>query len=79
MNVKQKFSILFYLKRSKTSKDGRIPIYVRITIDGLKEEFSLGCKVLSRHWDKKTKTVLARDPDFKAINKKIGQVKVDIE
>ncbi len=79
MNVKQKFSILFYLKRKKASKDGKIPIYVRITIDGLKDEFSLGCKVLSDHWENKTKTVLARDPDFKAINKEIGQVKVDIE
>ena len=44
MNVKQKLSILFFLKRKKITKDGKVPIYIRITIDGLEDELSLGCK-----------------------------------
>ena len=45
MNVKQNLSILFYLKRKKEGRDGRSPIYARVTIDGLQEEISTGQKV----------------------------------
>jgi hypothetical protein len=51
MYVRQRLSILFYLKRKKASKDGMIPIYVCITIDGLGAEISLGSKVLAEQWD----------------------------
>ena len=42
VNVKQNLSILFYLKRKKIDKAGKVPVYVRLTIDGLKDEMSLG-------------------------------------
>lgn len=42
MNFKQKLSILFYLKGCKKSSDGKVPIYIRITIDGMAEDLSLG-------------------------------------
>jgi hypothetical protein len=44
MNVKQNLSILFYLRRVKIDADGKIPVYVRLTIDGLKVNMSLGLK-----------------------------------
>jgi hypothetical protein len=51
MHVKQHLSILFYLKRRKAGKGDMIPIYVRITIDGLEAEISLGCNILAEQWD----------------------------
>ncbi|MBC7830079.1 MAG: hypothetical protein H7122_20205 [Chitinophagaceae bacterium] len=71
MNVKQKLSILFYLKRNKINRDGKSPLYARVTIDGLKEEISTGCKVCGKNWDNDAKTVLSSDPEFKKINKKL--------
>ncbi len=79
MNVKQNLSVLFCLKRQKITKDGRIPIYIRITIDGFEDQISLGCKILPCDWDNTTKTVRATEPNSKIINKKIGQAKTDIE
>ncbi|ANI89252.1 hypothetical protein A9P82_08075 [Arachidicoccus ginsenosidimutans] len=79
MNVRQNLFILFYLKRAKTTRDNKIPIYVRITIDGLSDEISTGCKVFSNDWDNKNKTVKSSAPDAKAINKKIRQITTDIE
>lgn len=79
MNVKQNLAILFYLKRKKTTKDGRIPIYIRITIDGREEEISMGLKVFSEDWDGDTKTVRSTDVNCKAINKKISLAETDIE
>jgi hypothetical protein len=40
MNVKQNLSILFFPKNQKLNKQGESAIYVRITIYGLKDEFS---------------------------------------
>ncbi|WP_343667835.1 phage integrase SAM-like domain-containing protein [Chitinophaga sp.] len=79
MNFKQKLAILFYVKRSKASKNSKIPIYVRITIDGLDKDFSSGCKVLDRDWDSKTKKVLTKDKSHKEINKKLCQIQTDLE
>ncbi len=79
MNVKQRFSILYFLKNNKSRSDGKSPIYARITIDGLKEEISTGCKANLKHWDKNSKTVTAGDPDFRKVNKKLLQLRVDLE
>lgn len=79
MNVRQNLSVLFYLKRKKITADKKIPIYVRITIDGLRDEFAFGYKVLDTDWDEEVKRIRPTDSHFKAINKKIGQATSDIE
>lgn len=79
MHVKQKFSILFYLKRKKINKEGTIPVYVRVTIDGLKDEIAMGFNVLSDDWSNDTKMVRSADSRYKVLNKKIGQTKADLE
>ena len=67
MKVNENLSILFYLNTPKKSKDGLVPIYGRITIDGKKDEFSSGKKLDPEHWD--AKTGAGKDcPDQKTIN-----------
>ena len=36
-----KLSILFYIKRARSNSDGKSPIYLRITVDGKRTEFSI--------------------------------------
>ncbi|MFT4155204.1 Arm DNA-binding domain-containing protein [Parafilimonas sp.] len=36
--METKLSILFYSKTSKTTKDGLVPIYLRVTINGARFE-----------------------------------------
>jgi len=79
MYVNQSVFILFYVKRKKMTADGKAPVYVRLTIDGLQEEMSLAIKIHPDHWDNAQKLVLPADPTYKALNKKIGQVKSDLE
>ncbi|MBL7699185.1 MAG: hypothetical protein JNK79_13550 [Chitinophagaceae bacterium] len=59
MQVHQNLSILFYRKRKKADKNGYIPIYCRVTIDGLEDEMSTGFKVLDDEWDNTNKLVLS--------------------
>jgi hypothetical protein len=50
-----------------------------VTIDGLKDEFSSRIKSPPDDWDVVTKTVFPSAPKAKEINKKIGQIKADLE
>jgi hypothetical protein len=49
MKVNVNLLILFYLNTPSKCKDGLVPIYVRITIDGKKDEFSSGKKLNSEY------------------------------
>jgi hypothetical protein len=35
------FGLLFYVKRAKIDNNGKAPIYVRITVDGIRSELSI--------------------------------------
>lgn len=75
----QKLTILYYLNRKKASPDGKAPIYVRITIDGQKKEFSLGFKTHPDQWDTKTKKVSAAEPDAAVINAQILKSEIELK
>jgi integrase len=80
MYIQQSFSILFYVRKSKMAEDGKAPLYARITIDGLKKEKAVkGVRIIPGHWDPENKVVLSDDPKSKSLNKKIGQMKTDLE
>lgn len=67
------------MKGSKKSSDGKVPIYIRIAIDGMAEDLSLGVKVLEVDWDCGNKIFRPTDRSYKVTNKKIGQTKADLE
>ena len=45
------FNILFYLRRNKLLKDGTVPIFMRITINGKRWDSSLQLGVDLNNWD----------------------------
>ncbi|PKP51501.1 MAG: hypothetical protein CVT92_12630 [Bacteroidetes bacterium HGW-Bacteroidetes-1] len=45
------FNVLFYAKHTKRLKDGTLPIFARITVNGNRNEFSLQRSVESGQWD----------------------------
>lgn len=57
MKVNEHLSVLFLLEKSKASADGSTPIWVRLTIDGARAEFSLGQKIQRDYWDQKNENV----------------------
>lgn len=79
MKVKQSLSILFYLFRQKKNKDGRVPIYVRITIDGDEAETSLGQKIHPDDWDNDKKYSRKKDQEAKDINSAIDKARADLK
>jgi len=45
------FSVLFYIKKTKVLKDGTLPVYARITVNGQRAEFGLQKSIESSQWD----------------------------
>lgn len=44
------FSVIFYLRKDKTDKNGRSPIYARITVNGSRSEISLKQSIEEKDW-----------------------------
>jgi integrase len=51
MVEKNTFSVLFFIRKSRTLKNGMIPIYIRITVKGERAEVSANMFVESDSWD----------------------------
>ena len=79
MKFKQNLSLLLWLYRGKASKDGKAPIYLRITIDGLDTDISLGQKIHPDFWDGEAKQVRSTGLEAKMINQKIMQAQTDLQ
>lgn len=52
--MKTNFSLLFYLKKPKNYLQGHLPVYVRITVDNKREEFSSGRTCDPAQWNQRT-------------------------
>jgi len=73
MKVNEDLSILFWLNRQKASKDGLVPIWVRITINGDRDGFSSGKKIHPDFWDDENSSAFSGCDDY------IGQEKTNKE
>ena len=62
------FSLLFLLKKNKQKANGTVPIYARITIDGIPKEISCKRCIDPKLWDNKLQRLSGRNPEVKSIN-----------
>ncbi|HWK07176.1 MAG TPA: hypothetical protein VNS58_26270, partial [Puia sp.] len=81
MYIQQEFSLLFFLRLSRTDKKtGKAPLCYRLKIDGASLDRSIkGVSLLPDQWDNEAKIVKTEEPQHKAFNKKITNLKTDLE
>ncbi|MCH4554139.1 site-specific integrase [Aestuariibaculum lutulentum] len=77
MKTTQTFSVLFWLKQSSI-KNGKAPLYARITVNGKRAELSLKRKVLISEWDSNKSRLKGLGDEAKLINEFLRQVNVDL-
>ncbi len=77
--VNQSLSILFYLSRKRQDKNCYCPIYARITIDGIRDEFSVQSKIPPAQWDVKKKKCIGNSTLAQTTNNKLSQLKSEIQ
>ncbi|MBL7886848.1 MAG: site-specific integrase [Flavobacterium sp.] len=66
--MKHKMSILFYVKSSKASKTGLLPIYQRITINGTRIELSTSKFVEKNKWNTAAGKIKGNSEEARLIN-----------
>ncbi len=78
MNIHQQFSILFWVKNTKINKQGLVPIWVRITIDGARTECSTHRHILPEHWDSEKRCVRKACTEAGQINDYLAVMKATL-
>lgn len=78
MKTVHTFSVVFWLKKRSTKKDGTIPIYARITVDGIRADVSTKHSVLQSYWSYDTGRVKTKVNGAKSINDDLMEVYQDI-
>ncbi|MBE9584223.1 site-specific integrase [Mucilaginibacter sp. JRF] len=72
--MKKTFKILFYLKKSRTSKQGKLPIYVRLTVEGQRVEWNTQRFCFEEQWNNKAGRLNGSNKESRAINNWLEQV-----
>lgn len=62
------YALLFYIRKSKKRKDGKAPIYARITMNSNKTEFSTGEYVKPELWESRTNRVSKKSNESQSVN-----------
>lgn len=77
--MRPSFSLLFWINKSKNSKNGEAPIYARITINGKRAEIATGEKITPDRWSNKSGSVKGTREDARTINAALDQIKIKIK
>jgi len=75
---KSTFRILFYLKRTKTLSNGKLTIFMRITVDGERAEISTHQSVESHLWNQEKGTVKGISISTKQTNDYLEHLKLKV-
>jgi len=67
-----------YLKHQKKDTEGKVPIYVQVTIDGDEDSFSLSRKLFPHEWSQGKQKCIGKSQEALLINTKITKTKGDL-
>lgn len=73
-----KLSILFYAKRAKTTTDGLVPIYLRVTVNGERIELSTKRYTQPGKWSIEGNCMKGNSAESKAVNSYLDTLKAKI-
>jgi site-specific recombinase XerD len=73
--MRSTFKVLFYLKRDKQKKNGKAPLFCRITVDGKETRFGMKKDVHPGCWDVKAGKATGRTSEATEINALIDNAK----
>lgn len=76
--MKANLSVHMYARASKANATGHYPIYVRITIDGKRSEFSTKKFIDPKKWDEKGMRVRGNSEEARTINSYLDTIRLQI-
>ena len=66
--MRSTFKVLFFLKRDKEKKNGNVPIFCRITVDGKEARFGMKKEINPKLWDVNVGKATGRTGEANEIN-----------
>ncbi len=76
--MKKTFNQIFLVRKTKSELIGMVMIYIRITIDGIRTEFSLQRKCAAIKWNKGKGRLKGKDDESKSFNNYLDSVQFTI-
>ncbi len=76
--MNKSLGILFYVKRAKIDNNNKAPIYVRITVDGIRSELSIKRSIELDRWIPSAGKVKGTNEETKSINSYIDTIRIKI-
>jgi integrase len=68
--------VLFWLYKSRVNKNGETPIWVRITNNTEREQFTTGLSVVESSWNQDKQAIRGRDELTNSLNKQLNNIKL---
>ena len=69
------FHTHFHLLEKKKNKRGLAPIYLRLTVDRIRKEYSISRRIQPEYWNVKLQKVMGNNPNEKEINTHINNIR----
>jgi site-specific recombinase XerD len=76
--MRQKFSLLFYLRNNRMDSNGMIPIFMRVTVDGKRSEVSTGKRMKRSSWNPRAGRAKGYSEEAQEINAHLQQMESGI-
>lgn len=76
--MRSTFKVLFFLKRDKQKKDGSVPVYCRITIDGKEARFGMKKYIDPKLWNIKEGKATGKSVESSEVNALLEKTKAGI-
>jgi len=77
MRTTNTFGIVFYLKKCK-ARDGKAPIYVRITVDGKRTDIALKKNIEIKYWNGNKGMAKGNNDDIRLLNTHLEKVRAQL-
>ena len=76
--MSQNFKVLFFLKKGKRSNEKSLPIYVRVTINGERVEWTCQRNCDPSKWNQQTGRVIGNKDETKSLNQYLDALQANI-
>ena len=72
------FKILFFIKKTRVSNNGEVPVLLRVTVNGLRTETSVNLKVNPDLWHAPTGKTLGTDRKFEELKNEVVSISIKV-
>ena len=75
---RNRFNVLFLVKKSRVAKNGESPVFMRLTVRGERIETTLNLSVVPKKWNSVAEKVTGKDHNCLEVNNRLNTIRMRI-